>query len=553
MPHFKNEDHSLMAMARFQLTNGTSKDQNTSIYGLPYGSIQNTASNGIIDAFGTGAGHWRSMYLTASLHYAFKGRYVLDASLRRDGSTKFGAGSRWGNFPGVSLRWNIVDEPWMKWSEKWLSMLSLRPGWGRVGNQPGGEGLYYAKYSNTTAYMGQAAIYPSNIQLANLRWEEKESWNIGVDLGLWNNRVTADFNYYWQHTSSLLMQNYALPSSSGFGKLDWVNEGDMQNNGWELNLNTNSLLKFSDVVIDFNATFANNANEITKMNPTVIQTLNNNYKFNNGNGQYAAMIKIGAPLGAIYGFRYKGVYQYSTYSDVEVPGVSGPNAPVVRNMAGEVVRDAYGNTKPMMFCYGDEQTNYYEFKGGDAMYEDVNGDGNIDKYDIVYLGSSLPKITGGFGMKVRWKGLQLNAQFNYRYGNKIINMARATAEAMNTNDNQSAAVNWRWRVEGDVTPIPRAMYKSVPSYNWLGSDRFVEDGSFLRLNYLQLSYSLPQSLLKRIHLSGLNLYVSGNNLFVFTKYSGADPEVNYGSLGVVTDNAKTPRARSFTVGATVQF
>ena len=170
----------------------------------------------------------------------------------------------------------------------------------------------------------------------------------------------------------------------------------------------------------------------------------------------------------------------------------------------------------------------------------------------------MPKLTGGFGFTLNYDRWRLNAQFNYRVGNKILNLARLDAESMITNNNQSQAVNYRWRKEGDVTPIPRAMYGTlsngaVSNYNTLVSDRFVEDGSFLRLNYLQLSYSFSSKVARTLRLKGLRCYVSANNLFVLTKYKGVDPEINYGSYGVAQDNGQTPRAKSFTLGVTVDF
>ena len=213
-----------------------------------------------------------------------------------------------------------------------------------------------------------------------------------------------------------------------------------------------------------------------------------------------------------------------------------------------MILDENRMTKPMMFCAGSVN---YEFRGGDAIYEDINADGQINELDIVYLGSSLPKFTGGFGFKFNFGRLTWNNQFNFRYGNKIINQARMEVEKMYDNNNQSRAVNWRWRVEGDITEIPRALRQT--GYNWLGSDRFVEDGSFIRLNYSQISYSLEPKIIKKWGLSQLSFYISANNLFVITKYSGADPEVGYGSMGIVTDAAKTPRAKSFTGGVTIQF
>ena len=549
-PAFKNSDHSFMAMAQFQLVNGTSKNQDNTVVRLPTGNIQSATANGYITGMSTGAGQWRSIYLTFSAHYAYKGRYIADFSVRRDGSTKFGDSRRWGNFPAFSLRWNIVDEPWMKWSEKWLSMLSVRPGWGRVGNQPGSDYLYFSKYTNTDNYDGNGSVYPSNIRLSNLQWEEKETWNVGFDLGLFDNKITADFNIYTQLTSKLLMTSVNLPSSSGFTKLDWTNAGDMRNNGWEFNINGTDVVKAGKFSLDFNVTFANNKNEITKMDPTILANLNGD--FNNSNGSYLSRVQLNNPYGSIYGFRYKGVYQYTDYSDVEVPGVSGPNAPVARDANGNVIKDAYGFTKPMVFGYDeDSNPNPYEFQGGDAIYEDINHDGNINELDIVYLGSSLPKITGGWGLKLNYGRWSLNAQFNFRVGNKVVNAARMNAESMYNNNNQAASVNWRWRVEGQIAEIPRALHNT--GYNWLGSDRFVEDASFMRLNYLALNYTFDPKLLRKFGVNSLSINLNASNLFCLTNYSGADPEVAYSTMGVAQDNARTPRSRQFTARVMIGF
>ena len=547
-PHFKNEDHSFMAMGQFQLTDGTSKSANSTVYSLPSGGIGSTIADGIVKGLSTGAGQWRSVYLTFSAHYAYKGRYIADFSVRRDGSTKFGDDQRWGNFPALSFRWNVSDEPFMQ-NIKWLNMLSVRPGWGIVGNQPGGEYLYFSKYANSNSYNGGGSVVPTNIRLNNLKWEQKETWNIGFDLGLFN-KFTADFNIYRSLTSDLLMMNRKIPSSSGFGSLAYQNVGNMLNVGWEFNLNGNDIIKKGKFRAGFNVSFANNRNEITKMDETVLASLNSD--FDKNNGSYLTRVQLKNAFGSMYGFRYKGVYQYSKYSEKEVPGVSGPNAPVARDANGDVVVDKNGYTTPMVFCYDSDNKSYiYEFKGGDAIYEDINHDGNINELDIVYLGSSLPKVTGGWGFKLSYGRWQWNNQFNFRIGNKIINRARMMAENMYNNNNQSSAVNWRWRVEGDNAPIPRALYKS--GYNWLGSDRFIEKGSFMRLNYSQISYSLDPKTIKNWGLTQLSFYVSANNLFCLTGYSGADPEVGYGGYGVTSDNARTPNARSVTLGLTVQF
>ena len=549
VPQFSNKDHSLMMMLRGQLTDGTSTSQNTSEYGLPTGTIISSSAPGIISSFGSSPGQWRSIYFTYSAHYAYKGRYVVDFSVRRDGSTKFGPDQRWGNFPALSGKWVISDEPFIKEHLPFISMLSIRPGWGIVGQQPGSEGLFYSKYTGGKGYMNYGSVYQSNIQLKNLKWEQQETYNLGFDFGFWNDRINGNVEVYKQKKTDLLMGNRALPSSSGFASLAYQNVGSMENVGWEFNLNGNNIIKAGKFGVDFNITFANNRNKLTEMDETVLASLNSD--FDRQNGSYLSRVELNRPLGGIYGFRYKGVYQYSKYSETEVPGVSGPNAPVARDANGNVILDNYGRTKAMMFCYQGVVDEDRTFHGGDAIYDDVNHDGQINELDIVYLGSSLPKFTGGFGFKLHFGRLTWNNQFNFRYGNKIINKARMNAENMYSNNNQSRAVLWRWRVEGDIAQIPRALYNY--GYNWLGSDRFVEDGSFIRLNYSQLSYALSPKVLKKFGLSQLSLYVSANNLFVLTKYSGADPEVGYGGYGVVTDNAQTPRAKSFTGGITISF
>ena len=545
-PAFRNKDHYLTMMLRGQLTSGNATSQNTATWGLPSGTIHGTAAEGIITNMTTGSSQWRSIYFTYSAHYAYKGRYMADFSVRRDGSTKFGDDQRWGNFPAFSLRWNISKEPWFQKALPFVSMLSIRPGWGIVGRQPGGEGLFYSKYDTGTGYLGEGSTYPKNIQLKKLKWEQKETYNLGTDFGFFNDRITGNVELYWQYTTDLLMQNRGIPTSSGYPILDYQNVGKMENIGWEFNLNGNRIIRLGKFSFDFNTTFANNRNQITEMDETCLASLNQ--EFNRSNGSYLSRVELNTALGSIYGFRYKGVYQYSEYSPEEVKGVSGPNAPVVRDKDGIVVLDENSMTKPMMFCAGSVN---YEFKGGDAIYEDINHDGQINELDIVYLGSSLPKFTGGFGFKLNYGRWSLNNQFNFRYGNKIINSARMNVEKMYDNNNQSRAVNWRWRVEGDITTIPRALRQT--GYNWLGSDRFVEDGSFIRLNYTQLSYSFDPKVLKKLGLTQLSLYLSANNVFCLTKYSGADPEVAQGGWSPATDNAQTPRAKSFTGGLTIQF
>ena len=550
-PYFKNEGHKLQVMGRYEYSQGNSSRQNTGTNNMPTNNdIKATLGGGVISTFSSEANEWKRQHLTFQSHYSYKGKYSVTATLRGDCSTAFGPERRWGWFPGLSARWNISDEKFME-PVKWLSMLSIRPSWGIVGQAPGSEGLFRSKYRSGDSYMGQVSVRPSNIRLAGLRWAKQVSYQIGFDFGFFDNKINGDVNVYTRTTSDQLLPNFRIPTSSGYSSLSNFNSGSLRDNGWELNLNGNQLVKIGDFSMDFNLSMANNRNQILKMDETKMEELNDEFQYRNE--QYLSRVQLHSPVGSIYGFRYLGVYQYSEFSEEEVKGLSGPNSPVVRNEAGEVVYDAKGAPKYMYFNYGGSKE--YAFVGGDAIYEDVNHDGQINELDIVYLGSSLPKAQGGFGTKFHYKGFSLNLQFNFRFGQKIINTARMALENMATNNNQSIAVNWRWHNEGDITVIPRAATTRTQfdTYNYLGSDRYVEDCSFVRLNYAQLSYNFKPSMLKSIGLKSLRANLTLNNLFCLTKYSGTDPEHPQGGYGAATDGGQTPISRSFTLGVNVSF
>ncbi len=554
---YLGEASKLTVMARYEYSQGNSAQQKSGTRMMPTTSdITSTLGGGIIKTFNSAAGQWKRQFVTMQAHYSYKGKYSVTGILRGDCSTAFGPSRRWGFFPALSARWNISDEAFME-DVKWLNMLSIRPSWGINGNAPGSEGLFRSKYSVGGSYMGSPAIYPNNIRLADLRWEKKESYQIGFDFGFLDNKLSGNVDVYTGTTTDLLNPGFKIPTSSGFTSLSNHNSGKMRNQGWEFNINGNRIIEIGKFFFDFNISFANNRNRILEMDPTVLEALNEDYNYENG--KYLSRVQINNPLGSIYGFRYLGVYQYSEYSPEEVKGLSGPNSPVVRNEAGEVVYDAKGAPKYMYFDYGG--THEYSFVGGDAIYEDVNKDGTINELDIVYLGSSLPKLTGGFGGKFNYKGFQLNLQFNFRAGVKTINAGRMGLENMSTNNNQSVAVNWRWHTEGDnaannggyILPRAATTRTKFDTYNYLGSDRFVEDCSFIRLNYANLSYTFQPQQLRSIGLSSLRLNLTVNNVFCLTRYSGVDPEGPQAGYKASTDGNQTPRSRSFTFGLNVSF
>ena len=558
IPAFKNKDHAAMLLGRFELTSGSSTGQNENKQGAPSG-ITTTYGGGQITGLGSSYNQWRSMYYTFSGHYAYKGRYIADATVRVDGTTKFGPNNRWGYFPSVSLKWIISDEPWMEPLKPTLSMFAIRPSWGRVGSQPTQNYLYTSKYGSTDRYIDLSAMKPLNIRLSNLKWQITTKYNAGIDLGFFDDRLNLVIEAYQETVSDMLQQSYRIPSNSGFASVPYRNSGKMRNTGWEFHINTSRLIKVGKFGFDMNANFGNNRNEVLEMDEFILSNLNSNYGYSNK--ETLQRVQLHNPLGAIYGFRYKGVYEYnySTFNRMTNEEraaflAAGHTAPVAMNADGSLIVDGQGNPVRMMFNYtNDTSGRNYRFNGGDAIYEDINHDGQINALDIVYLGSSLPKLTGGFGFTFSYGDWRLNTQFTYRVGNKIINLARLDAEAMRNNDNQSQAVNYRWRKEGDVTTIPRAMYGDQSNYNTLVSDRFVESGTYLRMGYAQLNYSIKKKYLKWIGLNRINLYLSANNPFVLTKYSGVDPDISQGGYGPAIDGAQTPRSRSYTLGITVDF
>lgn len=549
-PNF-GENHSLMLYGSWQMTSGSSQRQEFITYGSPSESITSPTAGAYMQSITSDNGQWRSMAVLGRLHYAYQGRYILDGTIRWDGSSRFGANNRWGMFPSISGKWIISDEKFMKPFEKWLSEFSLRAGWGVTGNLPKYEYLYFSRYNGNWSsggnnYNGTATIRPVSLELPNLKWERSSSINVGMNLGLLEDRITMDLNVYHRRTEDLLFENQSIPSSTGYGSISYINAGTMDNAGWEFNLNTTNLIKVGKFIIDVNANLSNYKNTIKALDENVLSSYNGSFDYQNGS--YLSRVQVGNSFGSIYGFRYKGVYQYDKYSDTEVPLVSGPNAPVARDAQGNVVKDSYGEAVPMYFAYGT--TSARKFRGGDAIYEDINNDGTIDELDIVYLGNCNPKLNGGFGFTVRYnKRLSLSSFFNFRYGNKVINYARMYAESMYNNDNQCVSVNWRWRMPGDITDMPRALYQD--GVNYLGSDRFVEDGSFLRWKQLTLNYAFDQKLVKKIGLNQLSLSFTLNNILTFTKYSGVDPEVGYSNNGLCEDKSKTPRSKYFTFGITV--
>jgi hypothetical protein len=398
------------------------------------------------------------------------------------------------------------------------------------GNQPGSSYGYFNLYSTGEEYIDLPVVVPTNLQLDHFRWERNSQINYGLDLFAFKNYLELHFDIYNQNSKDLIWENLSLPATSGFPNIT-RNWGSMDNKGWEVMLATDAV-KRENLNFNINFNIAHNENRIR----SIPENFDFEFGSEAGNGQYARRAQVGHPIGTFYGFRYLGVYP----SDADA---------VAYDQGGNIIYDMSG--KPLYMRY--ENADGYRFRGGDAIYEDINHDGLINELDIIRLGDSNPKFTGGFGSKLSWKNLTVTLFFHYRLGQDIVNMTKMNNENMYYRNNQSISVLNRWRRQGDITDIPRALYNQ--GYNWLGSDRFVEDGSFVRFKSATISYSL-KGIAEKIKIKDIKFNFMVYNLYTWTGYTGVDPEVALISTDpffIGEDKADTPPPMSYILSLDLKF
>ena len=572
-PHFNNENISVTMMAQYEFHQSKSSAQSNTMQQLP-GGITSTVADGYLSAMSSSNSRSADQNLLYNLHASYlDGRYSLGFSIRADGNSKFGPAHKWAYFPGVSLRYNISDEPFMRptMDKLKVSVLGLRASYGINGRAPSADYLYFNTYSTSAGYYGVGSTAANTaaldaLKLDDLRWEKTSSVNLGFNLGMFENKLNFEFDYYYKDTKDLLMQSVGIPRTTGFSSLSWANVGEMTNQGWELNVNARDIIKKGKFSFGLGFNIAQNKNLIKEMDPTVLASINQEWVATT-RGALLNRVQLNNPLGSMYGFRYKGTFQYSyDYLEnyrkennlnvaqyeawINEQLAAGKTFPVVIGADGKVLMTNQGTPQHLVYNYQDGSSTY-TFQGGDAMYEDINNDGQINALDIVYIGNSLPKVNGGFNFNFKYGNWSLKARFMYRFGNKVFNYARMQIEKMYDTYNQCSTVNWRWRKDGDDTPMPRAMYGT--GYNWQGSDRYIEDGGFVRFQNLQVMYSFPSKQVKKWGLNSLKASLSINNIYCWTKYSGTDPEISVGSWGVATDRSQTPRSKYFTANINIGF
>ena len=525
----RGSKHKLTSMIAFTLSDKKNQWYYGSTSNLPSSYIISYAQPAPIFWIGDGYSQNRMVALLAFAHYSLLDRYLVQFNIRREGSSRFGYESRWGTFPSISLAYRISAEPFMK-GLKFLNDLKLRYSYGVNGNQPSGSYGYFNLYSTGQEYMDMPVVIPTNLQLDNFRWEKNSQINYGLDLNAFNNYLEIHFDVYSQKSKDLIWDNLDLPSTSGFPKIT-RNWGSMDNRGWELMFVTDIIRK-EKLQLDVNFNIAHNENKITE--------IPENFDFERGseadNGLYARRAVAGHPIGSFYGFKYLGVYP----TDADAVARDGDDN-IIYNMAGNPLYMRYGNA------------DGYRFRGGDAIYQDINYDGLINELDIVKLGDSNPRFIGGFGSKVVWGKFIATLFFHYRLGQDIVNQTKMDNENMYYRNNQSVSVLNRWRRQGDETDIPRALYNQ--GYNWLGSDRFVEDASFVRFKSASISYSF-RDFARKIRLKDFKLHFMVYNLYTWTRYTGVDPEVPMFSndpFFIGQDKADTPPPMSFIFSINIKF
>lgn len=537
------ENHVLSLMGRV-----STYDKSAEYYSVVASNTSSTeqtdASNGgnIISST-TSHSQQRTFSALFQAQYSLLDRYVFNATARMDGDSKFNKDNRYGYFPSLSARWRMSSEKFLK-DKKFIDDLSLRVSYGQNGNTPDDNYLYYGKYSTYAyTYLGQKGTYASSMALENLKWEIKSEYNLGFNFVGFDNRINIDFNWYTSRTRNLYFEDVNIPTSSGYSTIN-MNVGTVDNRGWEFNM-TATPYKNKDWRVNFRMNFAHSENVIRKLSDNVSTSSTPTAS----NGTFLGRIQVGNPLGSFYGYRYKGVYL-------------NQDETIARDKNGdEIYTYANGVSTPvqMKFWY---PTVGYEFQPGDAKYEDINHDGNINSQDIVYLGNANPDLTGGFGPSIKYKQWSVDAYFYFRYGCDVVNSTKMDMESMYDFDNQSRATLRRWKhsyASADEAPsdlLPRALFKS--GYNWLGSDRYVESGSFLRWQNLTVKYDFSKKLISQLGLSTLSVNCVLYNIYIWTKYTGMDPEISFKSLDdniyqIGYDTSKAPRSQTFTLGLNLSF
>ncbi|MBP7359427.1 MAG: TonB-dependent receptor [Prevotella sp.] len=459
-------------------------------------------------AIGGNETEWALFSYMARANYDYSNRYLITATIRKDGSSRFGRNHRWGTFPSVSMAWRLTEEPWFKQNEL-LNDLKIRMGYGITGSQASVSNYSYMPTYNTSVYPfgtdgnEQTALISTTLANPNIHWEQVAQKNIGFDATMFHSRINLSFDAYIKKTSDMLVKA-SIPITSGFEDTSttYTNAGKVTNKGIEITLHTQNLKGVLGWETLLSYTY--NKNKINDLNSSTP------YYINQVNNSYVTMLAKGYPINVFYGYVTDGIFQ---------------NQKEVHDHASQI---------------GAEP--------GDIRFKDLNHDGVINDEDRTVIGNPNPSHLFSINNSLTWRGFELSIYLQGVAGNKIFNANKIDLTGMSAAYNQLTDVLSRWNGEGTSNVIPRAVY-SDPNGNNRISDRFVESGSYLRLKTISLSYNFPLQWVKILSVESARLTLSCENVATITGYSGFDPEVGINGI----DLSSYPVSRTFNIGFNVNF
>jgi TonB-dependent starch-binding outer membrane protein SusC len=516
-----NPNHKIDAMAAFEIFHYNFEDFQNEVVGFENQTtgVNNISAGTSVNLYSTQRYTNNRLSYLGRVNYTLFKRYLLTASIRADGSDKFGANNRWGYFPSAAFAWKVTDEKFMKKLKSSISNLKLRLSYGETGNERIPAYTYLAQLSPTFYASNNNLVFglaPSLLANPDLKWEVTNQFNAGIDLGLFKNRVTFSADVYKKITTDLLL-DAPIPAQIGYNK-QWQNIGRIDNDGLEIQLTTLNI-KASNFSwkTDFNISF--NRNEVKDVGEASFIPVVTGGDWQDNVGR----IIVGQPIGLMYGYQFDGIYQTSDFANSSAPFQLKPGLPVYSGTAAP----------------------------GRMKYKDTNNDGFINDSDRTIIGDSNPVHFGGINNIFTYKSFDLSVFFQWSYGNDIYNASKVrlngVADWMNIS--QDYFEN-RW--------TPTNASNIAPAYGSLdpqiASSYYVEDGSYLRLKTASLGYTLPKDLTNKMNIDSIKFNLIGNNLLTWTKYTGWDPEVNFTNpLLTGLDRVAYPRSRNFTLSIKATF
>ena len=507
-------DHTFAEKHRVGLMAGMSAQWNTNDYlnaqknVFMFDNVHEMDNGEEMYAIGGNETEWALLSYMARVNYSYEDRYLLTATIRRDGSSRFGKKHRWGTFPSVSVAWRASQEKWFPKND-YINDLKVRAGYGVTGSQASvGNYSYLASY-NTSVYPfgissgNQTALVSSTLANPYIHWEEVAQTNIGFDASLFNSRVMFSFDAYLKETRDMLVKA-SIPITSGFEDTTttYTNAGKVRNQGIEMSLHTINLT--GELGWETNLTATYNKNKIKDLNSDVP------YYINQINNSYVTMLAKDYPINVFYGYVTDGIFQ--NQSEVNTHAVQPGAEP------------------------------------GDIRFRDLNNDGVINDSDRTVIGNPNPSWLFSMNNSLSYKGFELSVFLQGIAGNKIYNANNIDNTGMAAAYNQTTDVLKRWQGEGTSNSMPRAVFGD-PNQNTRVSDRFVENGSYLRLKNITLSYTFPKQWLQKAQIENARLSLSCENVATITGYSGFDPEVGINGI----DQNRSPISRTFSLGLNFNF